>query len=248
MKGRQISNIICSFLLKLNPVILIFIFSISFLYSELKAPEYIEGLNLYREKKFLLAMGKFKKLVDNGIQDDKLFFYLANCYAVIDNYDKALEYLKYANELSKESGFQSIVLHNIGYVYYLKKNYTLAIKYYNMAYSINAKLTQTFWFKGMAYFNLKDKENTINEWEKYLELEPEGKESDNIRKALAILKSKDFSFEKDREKVLGEIKGPGSDEGKLDIQPLVDVEGVLEELKPRDKGKVSDEKLEELEQ
>jgi tetratricopeptide (TPR) repeat protein len=230
--------------MKIKHILILFLAIFTSLYGELKNPDYIKGLEYYRNKKFLLAIGSFKKLVDAGIQDDKLFFYLGNSYAFIENYDKALEMLKFANEVTKDPKFQSLILHNIGYVYYLKKDYKKSIMYHNQAYSINTNLSQVFWYKGMAYFKMKDKLNTINEWERYLELEPEGKESDNIRKALAILKSKDFSFEKDTEKVLGEF----SEKQKLDIQPLIDVEGVLEEIKPQDRGKVSDEALEDIEQ
>ncbi len=194
-----------------------------------------------------MAIGSFKKAIEAGQQDEKIYFYLGNCYAFIENYEKALENLKLSSELTEEMKFKSIVLHNIGYVYYLKKDYRKSINYLNQAYQVNTNLNQVFWYKGMAFFRLKDKENTISEWEKYLELEPEGKQSDNIRKALAILKAKDFSFEKDEEKIIGGFNSREKGDIKIEIQPLIDVEGVLEEIKPEDKGKLSDEELEEIE-
>ncbi len=208
-------------------------------------PDFEKGLELYSAKKFLMAAGSFRKAIDAGFHNEKVYFYLGNSYAFIENYDKAIESLKMSVELSENDKFKSLVLHNIGYVYYLKKDYKKCINYLNMSYSINTNLVQVFWYKGMAYYKLKDKENTIKEWEEYLMLAPDGEESDNIRKALLILKSKDFSFEKDGDKI--KVSDGISDKQKIEVLPLIDVEGVLEEIKPEDKGKVSDEELEEIE-
>ncbi|MGC8765526.1 MAG: tetratricopeptide repeat protein [Brevinematia bacterium] len=230
--------------MKIITVLLLLLFS-EFTYSS--EQDYINGIEYYKNKKFLMAIGSFKKVLESGKQDEKIYFYLGNCYAFIENYDKALESLKISGELAEDLKFKSIVIHNIGYVYYLKKDYKKSINYLNQAYQINTNLNQVFWYKGMAYFKLKDKENTISEWEKYLELEPDGKESDNIRKALAILKAKDFSFEKDEGKIMVEISSGEKGGEKIEVMPLIDVEGVLEEIKPEDKGKLSDEALEEIE-
>ncbi|MCX7821156.1 MAG: hypothetical protein N2258_05710 [Brevinematales bacterium] len=225
-------------------IILILIPAIFF--SQQAKNDFERGLELYASKKFLMAAGSFKKAIDSGFQNEKVYFYLGNSYAFIENYDKAIENLKMANELSENQKFKSLAIHNIGYVYYLKKDYKKCINYLNMAYSINTNLNQVFWYKGMAFYKLKDKDNTIIEWERYLELAPNGEESDNIRRALAILKSKDFSFEKDGDKIIVS-DGLSDKDKKIDVLPLIDVEGVLEEIKPEDKGKVSDEALEEIE-
>jgi hypothetical protein len=73
-----------------------------------------------------------------------------------------------------------------------------------------------------------------------------GPESENIRKALAILKGANFDFNKDN------LFGPNGGTNGVNInsasfEPLIDIEGVLDEVKPSDKGKVADETLEELE-
>lgn len=232
---------------KICILILTNLLSFKILFASQKLNEnYINGIEYYKNKKFLMAIGSFKKAIESGQKDEKVYFYIGNCYAFIESYDKAIESLKMAGELTEDLNFKSIALHNVGYVYYLKNDYKKSINYLNQAYQINTNLNQVFWYKGMAYFRLKDKENTIKEWERYLELEPDGKESDNIRKALAILKAKDFNFERDEKKVIGELSS-NEKEKKIEITPLIDVEGVLEEIKPEDKGKLADEELEEIE-
>ncbi len=217
------------------------------LFSQQGKTDFDKGLELYFSKKFLMAVGSFRKAIEGGLQNEKVYFYLGNSYAFIENYDKAIESLKMASELSENQKFKSLAIHNLAYVYYLKKDYKKCINHLNMAYSINTNLNQVFWYKGMAFYKLKDKNNTIIEWERYLELAPDGEESDNIRRALAILKSKDFSFEKDGDKIIVSDGMSSGKDKKIDVLPLIDVEGVLEEIKPEDKGKVADEELEEIE-
>jgi len=232
---------------KLKVFLALLFFTKSLIFSkQINNPDFQLGLQHYNNKKFLLAIGSFKKTIESGINNEKVYFYLGNSYAFIENYDKAIESLKYAYEFASDNEFKSLILHNLGYVYYLKKDYKKCINNLNMAYQINTNLNQVFWYKGMAFFKLKDKNNTILEWERYLELEPNGKESDNIRRALAILKAKDFSFEKDEGRVISEISNSSKDK-KIEVMPLIDVENVLENVKPEDKGKVSDETLEDIE-
>lgn len=228
-------------------------------YGDAPNPDYKKGLQFYGEKKFLLAIGSFRKAIEAGVQDAKLNFYLGNAYVSNDDLDKAIEQYRLASELADKPEFQGIIQHNIAYALYLKKDYKKSIEGFNKAFSTDSKLVQTYWFKGLSYYRLKDKTNTISEWENYLVAAPEGRESDNIRKALAILKSSTFSFDKDKifpddgKSGNGGSNGgqDGSDSSRAqkapDVQPLIDIEGVLEEIKPTDKGKVTDDSLEEIE-
>ncbi len=192
-----------------------------------------------------MAISSFKKALEAGYQDPKLNFYLANAYVNNEEFDKAIEQYRVAYEMADSQSFQAIISHNIGYTYFLKKDFRRAIDYLNKAYQLDSKLVQVFWFKGMAYYRLKDKPNTIKEWEEYLVLAPNGKESDNIRKALMILKSESFDFEKDR--LFSDDEGTNTSGSKIDVAPLIDIQGVLDEIKPTDKGKVADAEMEELE-
>jgi tetratricopeptide (TPR) repeat protein len=209
---------------------------------------YKKGREYYLEKKFLLAIGSFRKALELGYQDANLFFYLGNSYVANENYDKALEQYKYAEEASSSADFQGMVQFNRAYVSYLKKEYLKSIDFFNQAYEVNNKLNEVYWLKGNAFYLLRNKDSTIKEWETYLTLAPNGRESGNIRKALDILKSSNFNF--DRYQLVPDGSAPKTNTEKPplpNVQPLIDIEGVLSDVKPSDKGKLSDQALEDIE-
>ncbi len=213
--------------------------------SSVTNENYSKGLSYYSQKKFLLAIGSFKKAIDDGYQDPKMNFLLGNSYVNNEDYDKALEQYKISSGLADNAVFQSIITHNMGYVYFLKKDYKTAIDYFNKSYLENSNLVQTFWYKGMAYYKMRDKTNTINEWENYLDKAPNGQESDNIRRALAILKSGTFDFDKNKIFIPGDQTQVSNK--TPNVEPLIDIQGVLEDVKPVDKGKAPDTQVEEIE-
>lgn len=206
---------------------------------------YTKGIQFYSDSKFLMAIGSFKKAIDEGYKDPKVYFLLGNAYANNEDYDRAIDEYNTALSLTGDAVFQSIITHNTGYVFFLKKDYKSSIEYLAKAYQMNTNLVQAFWFKGMAYYRLKDKTNTINEWEGYLDRAPQGPQSDNIRKALAILKSGTFDFDKD--KIFPPENQAGTSNKAPNVESLVNIEGVLDQIKPVDKGKAPDTQVEEIE-
>ena len=209
---------------------------------------YKKGVQYYLEKKFLLAIGSFKSAIESGYQDAKAYFYLANAYVANQDYEKALDQYKYALEAANNNDLLGSVYFNMGYVYDLKKDYKKAIELFNKAYSVNTNLPQTYWLKGNEYYRLRDKDSTITEWETYLNVQPQGAQSDNIRRALAILKSPDFDF--DKYNLLASntnTGGSSSSKGLPSVDNLIDIEGVLNDVKPGDKGKAVNEGMEEIE-
>ena len=215
-------------------------------------PSYLKGLQFYKESKYLLAIGSLKAALDSGYQDYKVHMLLANSYLQAnEDLDKALEHYKFALELAGKPDLQGVFYYNIGQLYNAKKEYQKSIDSLNMAYQYNSQLEDVFWFKGMNYYEMKNKESTISEWEKYLTIQTNGPESENIRKALAILKATNFNFNQDLSNIINNntANGTNSNTNKTPsvVDGLIDVEGVLDNIKPNKKGKVSDDSLEGLE-
>lgn len=206
-----------------------------------------KGVQYYLEKKFLLAIGSLKSAIESGYQDAKAYFYLANAYVANQDYEKALDQYRYALEAANNSDLQGSVYFNMGYVYDLKKDYKKAIEFFNKAYAVNTNLHQTYWLKGNEFYRLRDRTNTIVEWESYLTVQPDGQQSGNIRKALAILKSPDFDFDKYNLLASTNTGGNSSSKGLPNVDPLIDIEGVLNDVKPVDKGKAVNEGMEGIE-
>lgn len=221
------------------------------------APGYLEyktGLDYYSAQKFLLSIGAFKKAIQSGMTDAEVYFYLGNAYLNNEDYGKSIESYQTAFESSLKVDFQAVALHNMAYAYYLERDYTNAIKYFNHAYELNNALTQTFWFKGMAYYQLRDKQDVIREWENYLSLTPTGEQSDNIRAALAILKADNFRFPTDGT-VAANTSGTnsnGTNAGGVGLpgtQPgtgLIDVTGVLQNVDLSNRGAAEDLDIEDI--
>lgn len=214
-----------------------------FLSSEIYADIYLEkGLSYYKQKKFLMSIGQFRKALKNPKVAFQAHFYLGNCYLKNGNTQKATEHYTEALTLTSNKDFQSQILLNLGQAKHLEKDFESAISTYQQAYSLNPDLTQTFWLEGMAYYSMHQKNKVIQTWENYLTLSPSGKQSDNIRKALAILKQTNFIFP-DLAKSENANQNPTNANGK---KVLLNIEGVLDQIKPTDKGKVTDDEMEDI--
>lgn len=213
------------------------------LYPNAGEPDFKLGMSYYKERKFLLSIGAFQKAIKNGYTSPEVYFYLGNSLKETQKFEQALESYRTAYELSDKNDFRATVLYNMGNTYYSDRNYTNAIKMFNDSYKLSKKQVGVFWLKGLAYYRLKDKQNTINEWEAYVTLTPNGPQSENIRKVLAILKADNFQFPPDQVATSGQNNNTT---GKT-VETLIDIEGVLNEVKPEDKGKAENTQLEDIE-
>lgn len=217
--------------------------------------DYQTGINYYQTQKFLLSIGAFKKAIGAGLTDPEVYFYLGNAYLNNQDYVKSIDSYQKAFENSLKIEFQAAVIHNMAYAYYLENDYTNAIKYFNHAYSLDNHLNQTFWFKGMAYYLLHNREGVIREWESYLTAAPVGEQSDNIRAALAIIKATNFTFPP-----TAGANGVNSTNSSVTVNAnnvivtgtdgnngLIDITGVLQNVEPDDRGVVEDTDIQDIE-
>lgn len=205
-----------------------------------------KGLDFYQDRKFLLAVGSFRKAVEEGRKDALVFLYLGNCYVQQGEFDRALDTYSQGLLAGGETDLQANLYHNIGYAYYAKKDWTNAGDYFRKSFSLSSNLTRSLWFAGMADYQLRDRESTIRDWETYLGLEPAGPQSENIRKALAVLKATNFSFPP-AEGVVSSVAAATNTNKKAVPDSLIDIEGLLDQTRPTDKGKVSDDTYEGIE-
>ncbi len=200
--------------------------------------EFKNAMEFYKQQKFLLSIGSFKKALSLDYKTPEVYFYLGNALVASQSFEKGAMHYKIALEMDVSSDLQSVLLFNLGNSYYHLRDYTNSIRYFDDAYAVNSSRVESFWLKGMAYYELRDKALTIESWENYLALAPGGPQSDNIRRALALLKAEGFQFPEDPSKK--------NTERKNDID-LVNIEGVLDKVELEDKGKAEDTELEELE-
>ncbi len=115
---------------------------------------------------------------------------------------------------------------------------------------------EIFLFLGMSYFQLKKRIQVINHWESYLNYKKPNKKTDKVRRALAWLKRKDFTWPDDLNKKTGEgsedlkdfFKDLKESINKEKIKALQEKPSVKEgKLEIKDKGKEEGEKFDEIE-
>lgn len=200
--------------------------------------EFKAAMEYYKQQKFLMSIGGFRNTLKLGHKTAEVYFYLGNALVASQSFEKAALQFKIALEMDVSPDFQSVLLFNLGNAYYRLQNYSNSIRYFEDAYNVSPDSVASFWLKGMAYYKLRDKTHTIQAWENYLSLAPNGPQSENIRKALALLKAEGFTFPGDPDKNNSDTNTEGD---------LVDIEGVLDKVELEDKGKAEDTELEDLE-
>lgn len=143
-----------------------------------------KGKNYYFSGNFEMAKLSFERVLKTTTNDDILLM-LGNSYLATGEYKKAIQTFQIGAQRSSKNW---VFEFNLGYAYYVIGDYSNSITYFLSAKEKSPNFSKTYWFGGMASLRIIDIDTTINLWEKYLEIAPNGEESDNIRKALALLK------------------------------------------------------------
>lgn len=218
--------------------------------------EFTNGIEYYKQEKILLSIGSFKQAITKGYANADVYFYLGNAYLKNSDFDKAIEYYNTAFETALSFELQAKSAFNLGFVYYLNEDYTNSSKSFDMAYGLDESIVQSFWLKGMATYQMQDKDSTITAWENYIELAPEGQQSDEIREALKLLKAEDFDFpplEGSDDALFAADDDEGTNNSNQTTgsqgssESLIDISGVLDDLETEDQGLAEDLEFEDLE-
>jgi len=83
----------------------------------------------------------------------------------------------------------------MGQIHYFRKNGELSIENYDKALARDSRLNIVYYHKGLTYLMLmRDKVNTIANWERFIALVPEDPQYDSIKRIIALLKDPDFKI------------------------------------------------------
>lgn len=138
----------------------------------------------YYSSNFEMAKILLERVIKTTTNDEILLM-LGNSYLATKDYKKAAETFKSGVILGQKTW---VFEFNLGYAYYTSKDYSNSLFYFNLVKDKVPNFSKIYWYGGMASVRLLDVDTTINFWERYLQLSPNGEESENIRKALALLK------------------------------------------------------------
>jgi tetratricopeptide (TPR) repeat protein len=134
-----------------------------------------------------------RKKEDNlTLEDAKIYFQTGNCFQAIKQRDKAVpffqNYLGIKQKVGKLEQKDSLICSDLGSYYYMKKDMKNAIIFYSTAIKVNPEISaETYMYLGNSYVYNRDGMNGIKYYQKYLELDANGKYVPQVKKMLEQL-------------------------------------------------------------
>lgn len=154
--------------------------------------QFKKATNYFFQKKFEMAELLLKEVIKNNPENTTAYSYLGDIYLNKKQYDAALNLYLKSVELDPgpaENFFR------MGQIHYFKKNGDLSVENYDKALARDNKLKIVLYHKGLTYLMLfRDKEKTIENWEKFITLSPEDPQYNSIKRILELLKDPDFKI------------------------------------------------------
>ncbi len=183
-----------------------------FTFSKTLSP-YDQGIKLYKEGKYEVALVFFERAFKENPLNSKLYFYLGNIYNHKKMFNKSVEAYKRGLELTSEKN-KDAFLYNLARSYQGGKQYKEALQTFTEIEKRTDIYTNIYLYKGMIYFNLRNKEEAIKSWEHFLVKAPDNSQYQSVRKAIDLLKDKNFQWpvspsEKNNTKIIYVANGQG---------------------------------------
>jgi len=180
MKSRKILTIITVIALSTS------------LWAKKKESTYDRATKYYFQKKFAMAEILFHEVIKKEPERSLAYSYLGDIYLHKKKFDGALNLYNKAIELDPDSAENYF---RIGQVYYYKKIGNLSIENFRIALAKDEKLKISYYHIGLSSLMLlRNKEQTIENWETYLRIAPEDPQYDSIKRVLELLKDPNFKI------------------------------------------------------
>lgn len=144
------------------------------------------------QKKFEMAELLLQEVIKKDPENANAYAYLGDIYLMKNQFDGALNLYNKALELNPNSAENYF---RIGQIYYRKKIGNVSLENYDRALQIDPRLSIVYYHKGLtSLMLLRDKESTIQYWERYLSLVPEDPQYENIKRVIELLKDPNFKL------------------------------------------------------
>jgi tetratricopeptide (TPR) repeat protein len=142
------------------------------------------------QKKFDMAESLFQQIIDKNPDNAQACAYLGDIFLIKKRYDGALELYQKSVQLNPEAGENYF---RIGQIYYYRKDGKQAVENFRKAIEADTQLRFAYYHIGLTYLMiLRDKSNTITNWETYLQVAPDDPQYDRIKRAIELLKDPNF--------------------------------------------------------
>lgn len=176
----------------------LFIFLIFIYFSNLIFAE-TEGEKAFKENRPSEAIILLEKEINTGSASSDAYNFLGLSYYQLGNYEKSVEIFEKGLEIPKTN--KKILAFNQGNSYFAMKNYQEAIKKYSLAFTADSNFTKALLNRANAYLMANEFQSALNDYEKYIILEPEDSQKGEILLMIDALK-KEIERQIEEEKIL----------------------------------------------
>ena len=145
-----------------------------------------EGEKLFKSNKPMEAALFLEEEINNGSASSAAYNYLGLAYYQTGDYQKSVD--AFAKGLKVPATNKKILSFNQGNSYYAMGDYDNAAKSYTLALSADPKFTQALLNRGNAYLMAQKYNETINDYERFIVMEPNDVQRPKIEALLALLK------------------------------------------------------------
>lgn len=162
----------------------------------------IKAKQFYLNNKFYLAKDLYEKVLNKHPLNfnAEACLILGNIYDHQGQFALAIKLYERGIELSNEPKQKIVLYLNLAQSYRHAKKYVKSLEILQKVIQHADKHPEIFLYRGMAYFQLRNKDKTIENWETYLVKVPYGDQSDTIRKAIKWLRKPNFKWPEEIER------------------------------------------------
>lgn len=223
-----------------NKKLFIFLVSIcffNFIFAE------TEGEKAFKENRPSDAIILLEKEINDGTSSTNAYNFLGLSYYQLGNFEKSVEIFEKGLEIPGTN--KKILAFNQGNSYYAMKKYQDAIKKYSLAFSADSNFTKALLNRANAYLMANELQSSLNDYEKYIILEPEDSQKEEILLMIDALK-KELERRLEEEKIAALEAEKRAEEEKRLQEEMARIKAEEERIAAEEKAKREAEEAERL--
>lgn len=223
-----------------NKKLFIFLVSICFFYFIFAETE---GEKAFKENRPSDAIILLENEINDGTSSTNAYNFLGLSYYQLGNFEKSVEIFEKGLEIPGTN--KKILAFNQGNSYYAMKKYQDAIKKYSLAFSADSNFTKALLNRANAYLMANELQSSLNDYEKYIILEPEDSQKEEILLMIDALK-KELERRLEEEKIAALEAEKRAEEEKRLQEEMARIKAEEERIAAEEKAKREAEEAEIL--
>lgn len=164
----------------------IFFVLVIFIFFNFSAFSQTEGEKAFTENRPLDATVLLESEIENGTASADAYNFLGLSYYQLGNYEKSVEVFENGLKVPKTN--KKILAYNEGNSYYAMQKYSEAARSYSLAFSADSTFSKALLNRANAYLMAEEFQSALSDYEKYIELEPEDEQKEQILLMIEALK------------------------------------------------------------